>query len=53
MFFFLCIYKMYLISTEGYKNAKAYHLKIRKTGEIWVSMKHVGDGLRVTNITYF
>ena len=53
MFFFLCIYKMYLISTEGYKNAKAYHLKIRKTGEIWVSMKHVGDGLSVTNITYF
>ena len=44
---------MYLISTEEYRNAKVYHLKIRKTGEIWVSMKHVGDGLSVTNMTYF
>ena len=42
---------MYLISTKGYQNAKVDHLKIRKTGEIWVSMKNVGDGLGVTNIS--
>ena len=42
---------MNLISAEGYKNAKVHFLKIRKTGEIWVSMKDVGDGLGVKNIT--
>ena len=42
---------MYLISAKGYQNAKVDHLKIRKTGEIWVSMKNVGDGLGVTNIS--
>ena len=42
---------MYLISTKGYQNAKVDHLKIRKTGEIWVSMKNVGDGLGVTDIS--
>ena len=41
---FLCIYKMYLISTKGYQNAKVHHLRIRKTDEIWVSMKDIGDG---------
>ena len=51
VFFFLCIYKMNLISTEGYKNAKVHFLKIRKTGEIWVSMKDIGDGLCVKNIS--
>ena len=30
---------MYLISTKGYQNAKVHHLRIRKTDEIWVSMK--------------
>ena len=39
---------MYLISFEGYTNATANILKIRKTGEIWVSMK---DGLGVKNIS--
>ena len=47
----MCTYKMYLISTEGYKNATVYHLKIRKTAEIWVSMKDIGDGLGVKNIS--
>ena len=42
---------MYLISAEGYKNASVNILKIRKTGEIWVSMKNIGDGLGVTNIS--
>ena len=51
VFFFLCIYKMNLISAEGYKNAKVHFLKIRKTGEIWVSMKDIGDGLCVKNIS--
>ena len=42
---------MYLISAQGYKNANVHWLRIRKTGEIWVSMKDVGDGLGVTNIS--
>ena len=42
---------MYLISTKGYQNAKVHHLRIRKTDEIWVSMKDIGDCLGVTNIS--
>ena len=42
---------MNLISAKGYKNAKVHFLKIRKTGELWVSMKDVGDGLGVKNIS--
>ena len=42
---------MYLISAQEYKNANVHWLRIRKTGEIWVSMKDVGDGLGVTNIS--
>ena len=38
---------MYLISTEGYKNAGVHTLKIRKTDEIWSSMKDIGSGLGV------
>ena len=41
---------MYLILTQGYTNASIHHLKIRKTGEIWVSMKDIGNGLGVANI---
>ena len=41
---------MYLISAEGYKNANVYCLKIRKTDEIWVSMKNVGSRMGVKNI---
>ena len=42
---------MYLISAQGYTNASVNILKIRKTGEIWVSMKDIGGGLGVKNIS--
>ena len=48
--YFFCIYKMYLISAEGYTNAGVHFLKIRKTDEIWSSIKDVGNGLGVKNI---
>ena len=38
---------MYLISAEGYKNAGVHLLIIKKTGEIWPSIKDVGNGLGV------
>ena len=41
---------MNLISAKGYKKAKVHFLKIRKTDELWVSMKDVGNGLGVKNI---
>ena len=47
----VCIYKMNLISAEGYKNAKFNFLTITKTNEIWVNMKNVGDGFGVKNIS--
>ena len=45
------MYKMFLISAQGYTNANDNILKIRKTDEIWVSMKDVGEGLGITNIS--
>ena len=42
---------MNLISAERYKKAGVHFLKIKKTGELWVSMKDVGDGLGVKNIS--
>ena len=42
---------MYLISTEGYKNAKVDVKIVRETGEMWVSMKNVGNGIGVKNIS--
>ena len=44
---------MYLISAEGYKNAKVDFLTITTTttSEIWVSMKHVGSGMGVKNMS--
>ena len=42
---------MYLISAEGYKNAKVYVKVGRETNEIWVSMKDVGNGIGVKNIS--
>ena len=42
---------MSLISVEGYKNAGVSHLTIKKTDELWVSIKDVGDGLGVKNIS--
>ena len=42
-FFYLCMYKMYLISAEGYINAGVYSLRVQKAGEIW-------SGIGVKNI---
>ena len=42
---------MYLISVEGYKNAGVHFLRVRKTGEIWSSMKDVHKGLGVKNMS--
>ena len=42
---------MYLLSAQRYTNASVNILKIRKTGEIWVSMKDIADGLGVKNIS--
>ena len=45
------MYKMYLISAEGYKNANVGFLTIKTTSEIWVNMKDVGSGMGVKNIS--
>ena len=45
------MYKVYLISAEGYKNANVDSLTIKTTSEIWVSMKDFGSGIGVKNIT--
>ena len=37
------MYKMYLISAEGYENAKVHFLTIKTTSEIWVNMKDGGS----------
>ena len=42
---------MYLISSEGYKNANVEFLTIKKTSKIWVSMEDVGSGMGVKNIS--
>ena len=42
---------MNLIPAKGYTNAKVHFLEIKKTGEIWVSIKDIGDGLGVKNIS--
>ena len=42
---------MHLISPEGYKNANVGFLTIKKSGEIWISMKDVGSGIGVKNIS--
>ena len=49
-----CIFKLYLISVKGYENGgggEVDMLIIKKTGEIWVSMKTVQDGLGVKNMS--
>ena len=43
--------KYQLISSEGYKNAGVFCIKIRETDELWVSMKDVGDSLGIKNIS--
>ena len=49
--FFFSMYKIYLISDEGYKNAKVEFLTITTTSEIWVSVKDVGSSMGVKNIS--
>ena len=43
--------KYQLISAEGYKNAGIFCIKIREIDALWVSMKDVGDGLGIKNIS--
>ena len=45
------MYKMYLVSAKGYKNSKVDFLTIKTTSEIWVSIKDVGSGISVQNIS--
>ena len=45
------MYIMYLISAEGYNNGNFAFLIIKTTSEIWVSMKDVGSGIGVKNIS--
>ena len=45
------MYKMYLISTEWYKNAEVDAKIVKKTGDIGVNMKDVGSGMGVKNIS--
>ena len=42
---------MYLISGEGYKNANVEFFPIKAASEISVSMKDVGSGTGVKNIS--
>ena len=42
---------MYLISARGYKNANVAFLTIKTTKEIWVSIKDIGKGIGVKNIS--
>ena len=42
---------MYLISAEGYKNAGVHFLRVRKTGEVWPSMKDLHNGLGIENMS--
>ena len=42
---------MYLISDGRYKDEEVNFLKVKKTNEIWVSMKNVYDSLGVKNMS--
>ena len=42
---------MNLISANGYKNANVNFFKIRETDELWISIKDVGNGLGVKNMS--
>ena len=45
------MHKMYLASAKRYKNAKVDFLTIKTTSEIGLSMKNVGSGMAVKNIS--
>ena len=49
--FFLCLYKTYLISADGYINAGFHSLRVQKTGEIFPSMKDVRSNMVVKNMS--
>ena len=51
IFLLFCMYKIYLRSAEGCKNAGVDLLIIKKTGDIWTKMKDVEDGSVVQNIS--
>ena len=40
---------MNLISAKAYENAKVYNIQVKN--DLWVSMKDVGNGLGVINIS--
>ena len=42
---------MYLILAEGYTNLGVHLLRVRKNSQISVSMKNVGNGSGVENIS--
>ena len=42
---------MYLVLSEGYKNAGVHFLRVKKTAEICSSMKDVHKGLGVKNMS--
>ena len=42
---------MYLISAKASKNANVEFLTIKSTSEIWVSIKDIGSGIDVKNIS--
>ena len=45
------MYKMYLISAEGYKYANVDFLTIKTTSKIWVIMEDVRSDMGVKNIS--
>ena len=47
----LLLIKIYFFGYEGYRNANVEILTIKITNEIWVSMKDVGSGIGVKNIS--
>ena len=46
------MYKMYLISAEGYKNGNFEFLTIKITSEIWVSMKDVRSVMGIKDMWF-
>ena len=40
---------MDLISVEGYKNAKVHTIQVKN--DLWISIKDVGNGLGIKNIS--
>ena len=45
------MYKMYLISAKGYKNANVEFLTVKTTSKIWVNIKDVESGMGVKDIS--